>query len=132
MIIRIKKEMVSKVIIFNGNKILILRRPNEVVTKNSPWTWDLPGGHIDSGEEPLAAAIREVKEETNLDVTSLRYIGKDSNIGKLTYFYKTSEWKGNLKLSSEHTEYRWVGESELSGYEEKIGSMYYKIIIRSL
>ena len=30
--------------------------------------WCLPGGHIDSNEDAVTAVIREVKEETNLDI----------------------------------------------------------------
>ncbi|RCG29708.1 NUDIX hydrolase [Sphaerisporangium album] len=28
------------------------------------WGWEIPGGHVDAGEEPIAAAAREVVEET--------------------------------------------------------------------
>ena len=31
--------------------------------------WCIPGGHIDFGEEPRDAVIREVKEETGLDIS---------------------------------------------------------------
>jgi hypothetical protein len=69
-------------------------------------------------------------EETHLEVSSLDYIDKDSNIGKLTYFYGTNEWSGDIKLSKEHSDYRWVNESDLHDYRESIGDMYYKMIIK--
>jgi len=42
-------------------QLLLIRRPRHD-------DWSLPKGHIDAGEHPLVAAVREVKEETGLDV----------------------------------------------------------------
>ena len=132
MIIRIKKELVSKVIIFDGREVLLLKRDADSVTERSPWTWDLPGGHLDAGESAEEAATREVKEETELNVSSMSPVGQDSNIGKLTYFYTAEDWDGEIKLSKEHEEYKWVSSTELDSYEESIGSMYYKMILKAL
>jgi len=48
----------------NGDIVLIER-------KNPPHGWAIPGGFIDYGESAEAAAVREAKEETSLDVTLL-------------------------------------------------------------
>ena len=50
--IRILKEMVSKAIVTRGGKILLLKRADKYITEKNYWTWDIPGGHVESGESP--------------------------------------------------------------------------------
>ncbi|HWV36985.1 MAG TPA: NUDIX hydrolase [Vulgatibacter sp.] len=54
---------VDCVIELSDGRIVLVRR------KNPPHGWALPGGFVDEGESLDAAAIREAKEETGLDVT---------------------------------------------------------------
>ncbi len=56
-------------IIFNesGQVLLSHRRDRDL--------WNLPGGGMESGELPTEAVIREVKEETGLDVDIERLVG---------------------------------------------------------
>jgi 8-oxo-dGTP pyrophosphatase MutT (NUDIX family) len=44
-----------------GERVLLLRRHRFIVDR---WVWELPGGYVDDGEDPAAAAAREVEEET--------------------------------------------------------------------
>jgi ADP-ribose pyrophosphatase YjhB (NUDIX family) len=49
--------------VLNGGKILMVR--HQTASRNY---WTLPGGGVNGGEELEQAAVREVKEETGLDV----------------------------------------------------------------
>ena len=57
----------SEVYIMYNDEVLMFKRSE--TKKKFPGFWSIPGGHIDEGEDPLVAAIREVKEETGIDVT---------------------------------------------------------------
>jgi ADP-ribose pyrophosphatase YjhB (NUDIX family) len=55
----------ADVIVEIGGKIVLIDR------KNPPYGWAIPGGFIDYGESAEEAAIREIKEETGLDIYDL-------------------------------------------------------------
>lgn len=57
------------IIIETKNGIVLIKR------KNPPFGWALPGGFVDYGESLEAAAVREAKEETSLDVSNLQLLG---------------------------------------------------------
>ena len=61
--------------------ILLLRikdgKLQVLLSKRSPDSyeggkWCIPGGHLDDGETPLDGGIRELKEETNVDVSPIK------------------------------------------------------------
>ena len=59
----------ADVIICVGDGVVLIDR------KNPPAGWALPGGFIDYGESAEAAAVREAREETSLDVNDLKLFG---------------------------------------------------------
>ncbi|MCK4235313.1 NUDIX hydrolase [candidate division WOR-3 bacterium] len=48
------------------NKIVLIKR------KNPPYGWAIPGGFVDEGETVEDAVRREMKEETNLDLSNMK------------------------------------------------------------
>jgi 8-oxo-dGTP pyrophosphatase MutT (NUDIX family)/GNAT superfamily N-acetyltransferase len=54
----------------DSGRILLIQRSNEDESDPARGTWEFPGGHIDEGEDPLAAARREFSEETGLKIPS--------------------------------------------------------------
>ena len=60
---KIKKEKSCGAFILKNNKVLIVKQLNN--------TWSIPKGHIEGNEKEEETALREIKEETNLDVEIL-------------------------------------------------------------
>ncbi|MCX7719942.1 MAG: glycosyltransferase [Dictyoglomus thermophilum] len=57
--------------------VIINKRSKEIfLLKKKNGNWVLPKGHVEEGENPEETAIREVKEETGLNVKIIDYIGK--------------------------------------------------------
>ena len=80
-----------------------------------------PGGHIEYDESFNDSVIREVKEETGLDIKNPKLCGikhwrhKD-NSKYIVLFYKTNEFSGKL-CSSEEGEVFWIKKSDLNKYK---------------
>lgn len=102
------------IIIDNDKRILLVKRPSD--KKLFPNAWAFPGGKVEEGESLNDAVIREVKEETWLDLISFdKYIfteyitEKSHNISHL--FIGKAEW--NLKPETEakrysYSEIKWL------------------------
>ncbi|MFH0875505.1 MAG: NUDIX hydrolase [archaeon] len=74
--------------------------------KNPPLGFALPGGFVDYGETLEQAAIREAKEETNLDVTIIRQLHAYSDPKRDPRFHVISvayilEGNGTLKAQDD-------------------------------
>jgi 8-oxo-dGTP diphosphatase len=98
----------ASVFIHRDGEILILKRADG--------GWFVPGGHVEFGETPREAAVRETREETGivLDPAALRLVD-------VTTFYPDPETQHHgliylapcppgaaCVLNEEHTGFRWV------------------------
>lgn len=100
----------------NELKFLLLRAFNY---------WDFPKGLLDPGEEPLAAAMREVEEETGLTQLDFRWghafkeTGPYGSKPKIARYYIAESKTGEAHLPvspelgrPEHDEFRWMSYEE--------------------
>ena len=98
--------------------------------------WSLPGGHIDLGETPEEAVIREIKEETGLDIKPkfLNYFNEYHEEldwhAVVLVFYAKSEGK-EKKDEKEVKELGWFSEEEIFGLKmafehKKVLEEYFK------
>lgn len=86
-----------------------------LVKNNNGRYWSFPKGHIEQGENEQQTAIREIKEETGLDVTltrGFREISEYSPFGKIrkrVVFFLAQAFTDNVKIQEEEIDsYIWV------------------------
>ena len=115
-----KKEKSCGCIVMHKDKVLLV--------KHNKGHWDFPKGHVEEGETEKQTAIREVKEETNVNVQILsdkkyqtNYIIKDKNIDKDVIFFLAKPL--NLNQSPQLEE---VIRSEWKKFEDALEVITYE------
>lgn len=113
--------LAGAVTVHDGQFLLLRRSSSESFL---PDVWGIPAGHVQRGEDPSAACLRELHEETRLQGSIIELVG---------YSYFTSRRErtelNNLQLNflvdvqqsdvdidhSSHSEYRWVSLDGMDG-----------------
>ena len=111
-----KKKVAVKVIVKSDNGSVLLVKPDYKDT------WQLLGGGVEVGEEPKQAAVRESKEEANIDVDpkDLRIVGTAFKPNEdyliLIYEYqKTVEGVADFSVEDEEIEeYKFILSSDVA------------------
>jgi ADP-ribose pyrophosphatase YjhB (NUDIX family) len=116
----------ASVLIVDNNKLLLLKQ-------NRSKFWLLPGGHIEDGELPHEAVIREVKEETNLDIEILQVVDEKARTEIVTplpipfamrllpcrdkkdidFTFTAKVIGGELKIDNESEKAKWFTKEEI-------------------
>lgn len=96
----------------NGWRILTLQRAR---TTRCPLAWETVHGRIEPGEEPEEAAVREVREETGLEVRRLYnvcvqpfYLHKSHTVELAVVFAAFVDPAAEIALGDEHMQAEWL------------------------
>ena len=114
--------------------VLLLRR--SAADPVRPNDWDFPGGNVEWGELHDAALFREIAEEVGLSVVTyspLKIMTKfdaEADVYVLYIIYTCKPNSPNVRLSGEHSEFRWFTEQELKRLEPR--SMYVALALEAL
>lgn len=111
----IEKNVVGGIILNSNNEILIMTRKSDDFMGGID---ELPSGNMDKGESIYEGLLREIKEETNLDVKAVQsyinsfdYISGSGKKSRQYNFVVTVESTDNIKLT-EHDSYKWLSIEE--------------------
>lgn len=98
------------VILIKDNKVLLGKRKS---AHHSPGVWQFAGGHLEFGESLEDCAIRELKEETNLDIKNVRFVAltndiySEENKHYITIFMQGEYAGGEVKVMEPEKAERW-------------------------
>ena len=110
---------------------VVLNRAGQVLIVNQKGTsWSLPKGHVEAGEDALAAARREIEEESG--VAELDYVGECGSYSRYKIDADGGEDRSELKTirmflfttvqsvlsptGGDNPEARWVEREEVAGF----------------
>ena len=111
----------------DGDILIVKRHPK---SKTDPEMWELPGGKVEKGEHFADALVREIQEETSLDVN----VGDFCEAIQNDYSHKRtvqlmmylSDVKGSVEISDEHTEFMWASIEKIKTL--KLSTSFKKVL----
>lgn len=89
------KIAVVVMVVDEEGEILLVKNPNR--------GWEFPGGYVDKEETLQDAAIREVREESGIEIEVTKLVGVEQNSSKKlnVFIFKGTPVSGELSLSNE-------------------------------
>lgn len=124
----IKVEVVAGVVLRQDDKYLLLQEAQP----KAYGLWNLPAGKVEVGESLEQAAIREAKEETNLDVELLKEIGifHENATAVIKHAFTAVIKGGQFRFApDEFLNGRWFSYTEIQEMQDKLrGPWVFKAI----
>jgi ADP-ribose pyrophosphatase YjhB (NUDIX family) len=126
-ILQLRRYIGHRPVVMVGAGILVLDKQDRLLMmkRSDSGCWGLPGGATEPGEVMEDAAKRETLEETNLDIREMSLFGVFSGpelyyrypngdeVYNVTVTYLSRDWRGEVKLNDEHTEWYWFPPGEI-------------------
>lgn len=112
-----------------GNDVLVL-------DKVKKYGWEgltFPGGHVEKIESITESVIREAKEETNLDIENIKYVGMiswydmDNDDRIIGFLYETDDFSGELIKENIEGTLEFIDYEELKnmdGHSDSMGEIF--------
>jgi len=104
--------LAAKAFVINdrGELLIIKRRPNDV---HSPDVWEVPGGRLEVGEDPIEGVQRETREEVSIEIDvqeplGVRSFTRDDGQHITMMVFRAKPCTTGIVLSEEHTAFEWV------------------------
>jgi 8-oxo-dGTP pyrophosphatase MutT (NUDIX family) len=116
-VIRAPSPVVAVLAVDDQERVLLLYRHRFITDR---WGWELPAGAAEPGEDPTAAAARELAEETGMHCSSLQPLGRADLSNGLTdqhvllYRGRGISDSGTIASPEESSERRWFTPTEQS------------------
>ncbi len=88
-----------------GREFLVLHRAHFGPDFAGDWAWTPPAGARQPGEDPATVAVRELLEETGLE---LRLTPIESPNPDVAYFVAEAPGKAEVAVDAEHDAHRWL------------------------
>lgn len=95
----VPKEITARAVIIHNEEVILLYRHKE-----KEEYYALPGGHIELNETKEECLIREIKEELNINIRIISFLGIVEKKEHIDYIYNCEYLSGKLLLGGEEKE----------------------------
>ena len=122
-----KKEASIVIILKNNNEFLSVSLLEDHSDMN------MPGGMVKKNENPIDAGIREVKEETGLDIKNLNFLYKNYDNKTMVYTYYTYDYEGIITTKETH-KISWMPLEQLNNSKKwpEYNSICYNLLMTKI
>ena len=113
------RVLATLVYAIRGDEVLLHRR----VKDPNQGLWVAPGGKLEPDESPTECAVREMKEETGLEIKDPVLRGIMTEVSPrpdyqwITFIFASERWSGALAPAAGIGEFKWVRTSEVFALE---------------